>query len=54
MQKVIFVKGYEEDNEDLDLLNEMLEDGWYVESVTGAPAGEGRYPVFAFVLESDD
>lgn len=54
MQKVIFVEGYNEENAALDEMNELLEDGWYVESVTAAPVSDGGEPVFAFVLTDDE
>lgn len=53
MQKVIFVEGYNEENAALDEMNELLEDGWYVESVTAAPGSDNGEPVFAFVLTDE-
>lgn len=53
MQKVMFIEGYNEDNAALDEMNELLEDGWYVETVTAAPASDGGNPVFAFVLTDE-
>ncbi len=54
MEKVIFVEGYNDGNAVLDEMNELLEDGWYVESVTAAPVSDGGNPVFAFVLTDDE
>ena len=54
MEKVVFVEGYNQGNQELDKLNELLsEDEWYVKSVSGVTRGEGFYPVFAFVLSDD-